>query len=95
MHFRWRDNAGIIAQYILDSKIPRAAEVTLKPNEVCVILEDGRVVGSVSQQHMELIHKWVFEKLFGRATQNGHSCLHSLGSFDLIQVWNVKRWRGN
>ena len=68
MHFRWRDNAGIIAQYILDSKIPRAAEVTLKPNEVCVILEDGRVVGSVSQQHMEVSPQvGAFGKLFGRS----------------------------
>ena len=39
------------------SKVPIKAEVTLKPNEICVVLENGKVVGSVSQQHMEVIRK--------------------------------------
>ena len=32
-----------------DADVPQQAEVTLKPNEVCVVLENGKVVGSVSQ----------------------------------------------
>ena len=67
MHFRWRTNAATIAQYLNDKDIPRQAEVTLKPNEICVVLEDGKIVGSVSQTHMEVNPKvGLFAKLFGR-----------------------------
>ena len=48
MHFRWRENPAVIAQYMVASKVPMQAEVTLKPNEICVGLENGKVVGSVS-----------------------------------------------
>ncbi len=68
MHFRWRTNPTVIAQYLNDDDIPRQAEVTLKPNEVCVVLEDGKIVGSVSQTHMEVNPKvGLFAKLFGRS----------------------------
>lgn len=68
MHFRWRTNPTVIAQYMNDDDIPRQAEVTLKPNEVCVVLEDGKIVGSVSQTHMEVNPKMgLFAKLFGRS----------------------------
>lgn len=68
MHFRWRTNPTVIAQYMNDDDIPRQAEVTLKPNEVCVVLEDGKIVGSVSQTHMEVNPKvGLFAKLFGRS----------------------------
>jgi hypothetical protein len=68
MHFRWRTNPTVIAQYMNDNDIPRQAEVTLKPNEVCVVLEDGKIVGSVSQTHMEVNPQvGLFAKLFGRS----------------------------
>jgi len=54
MHFNWRTNPTVIAQYLKDADVPQQAEVTLKPNEVCVVLENGNVVGSVSQQHMQV-----------------------------------------
>ena len=65
--FRWRENPTVIAQYMLASKVPIQAEVTLKPNEICVVLENGKVVGSVSQQHMEVNPQvGMIGKLFGK-----------------------------
>lgn len=67
MHFRWRENPAVIAQYMVASKVPIKAEVTLKPNEICVVLENGKVVGSVSQQHMEVNPQiGMIGRLFGR-----------------------------
>ena len=63
MNFRWRENPTVVAQYLLGKNIPEQAEVTLKPNEICVVLENGKVVGSVSQQHMEVSPEM---GLFGR-----------------------------
>lgn len=54
-----------------DSDVPRQAEVTLKPNEICVILEDGKIVGSVSQTHMEVNPEvGLFGRIFGKSTPN-------------------------
>lgn len=71
MHFRWRNNPTVIGQYMNDSDVPRQAEVTLKPNEICVILEDGKIVGSVSQTHMEVNPEvGLFGRIFGKSTPN-------------------------
>ena len=43
--FRWRGNPGIIAQYFLDRKVKHGESVVLKPNEACVVVEYGRIVG--------------------------------------------------
>ncbi len=68
MHFRWRTNPTVIARYMNDGDVPRESEVTLKPNEVCVVLENGKIVGSVSQTHMEVNPQvGVFGKVFGRS----------------------------
>ena len=68
MHFRWRTNPTVIAHYMNDADIPRQAEVTLKPNEVCVVLENGKIVGSVSQTHMEVSPQvGLFGTLFGKS----------------------------
>ena len=67
MHFRWRDNPAVIATYMLDKAVPAKAEVVLKPNEICVVLEDGKVVGSVSQQHLEVNPQvGLISKMFGK-----------------------------
>ena len=51
-----------------DADVPREAEVTLKPNELCVVLENGKIVGSVSQTHMEVSPQvGLFGKLFGKS----------------------------
>ena len=50
-----------------DADVPRQAEVTLKPNEVCVVVENGKIVGSVSQQHLQVNPEiGLFSKLFGK-----------------------------
>ena len=68
MHFRWRTNPTVIATYMNDADVPRQAEVTLKPNEVCVVLENGKIVGSVSQTHMEVSPQvGLFGTLFGKS----------------------------
>jgi len=68
MHFRWRTNPTVLAQYMNDNDVPRQAEVTLKPNEVCVVLENGKIVGSVSQQHLQVNPEiGLFSKLFGKS----------------------------
>ena len=67
MHFRWRENPAVIAQYMVANKVPEQAEVTLKPNEICVVLENGKVVGSVSQHHMEVNPEiGMIGRLFGK-----------------------------
>ena len=67
MHFRWRENPTVIAQYMLAREVPIQSEVTLKPNEICVVLENGKVVGSVSQQHMEVNPQvGMIGRLFGK-----------------------------
>ena len=68
MHFRWRTNPTVIAHYMNDADVPRQAEVTLKPNEVCVVLENGKIVGSVSQTHMEVSPQvGLYGTLFGKS----------------------------
>ena len=68
MHFRWRTNPTVIAHYMNDADVPRQAEVTLKPNEDCVVLENGKIVGSVSQTHMEVSPQvGLFGTLFGKS----------------------------
>ncbi len=67
MHFRWRTNPTVIAHYMNDADVPRQAEVILKPNEVCVVLEGRKIVGSVSQTHMEVSPQvGLFGTLFGK-----------------------------
>ena len=67
MHFRWRTNPTVIAHYMNDADVPRQAG-DLKPNEVCVVLENGKIVGSVSQTHMEVSPQvGLFGTLFGKS----------------------------
>ena len=65
--YKWRNNPAVIAKYVHDRDVPKGAEVTLKPNEICVVLENGKVVGSVSQHHMEVNPEiGMIGRLFGK-----------------------------
>lgn len=50
--YRWRTNPDQIARFVHDRDLPRNAPVLLRPNEVCVVLENGRIAGIVTQQVM-------------------------------------------
>ena len=50
--YRWRTNPDQIARFVHDKDLPRNAPVLLRPNEVCVVLENGRIAGVVTQQVM-------------------------------------------
>ena len=50
--YRWRTNPDQIARFVHDIDMPRNAPVLLRPNEVCVVLENGRIAGVVTQQVM-------------------------------------------
>jgi hypothetical protein len=52
--FRWRNSPAVIARYIHDRDVPDGSMVTLKPNEACVVVEDGKIAGVATQQHMEV-----------------------------------------
>jgi len=53
-NFRWRNSPGIIAHYFNGSEIPPKVEVTLGPTEICVVLENGGIVGIATQTKMEV-----------------------------------------
>ena len=91
MHFRWRTNPTVIAHYMNDADVPRQAEVTLKPNEVCVVLENGKIVGSVSQTHMEVSPQvGLFGTLFGKSNPVRSSIFAFTGPHAvLVQVRGV------
>ena len=64
--FRWRNSPAIIARYMHDREVADGAEVTLKPNEACVVIEDGKIAGVASQRHMEVNPEaGLLSKMFG------------------------------
>lgn len=50
--YRWRTDPGQIARFVHDKDLPRNAPILLRPNEVCVVIENGRIAGIVTQQVM-------------------------------------------
>ena len=50
--YRWRTNPDQIARFVHDKDLPRNTPILLRPNEVCVVLENGRIAGIVTQQVM-------------------------------------------
>ena len=50
--YRWRTDPDQIARFVHDKDLPRNAPILLRPNEVCVVLENGRIAGIVTQQVM-------------------------------------------
>lgn len=82
--YRWRTNPTVIARYVMGHDVPAGMEVTLKPNEACVVLEDGRVAGIATQQHMEVNPKiGILGKLFGKTAPNRAFLFALLGPHDL------------
>ena len=50
--YRWRTDPDQIARFVHDKDLPRNTPIFLRPNEVCVVLENGRIAGIVTQQVM-------------------------------------------
>ena len=50
--YRWRTDPDQIARFVHDKDLPRNTQILLSPNEVCVVLENGRIAGIVTQQVM-------------------------------------------
>ncbi len=50
--YRWREEPDIIARFVHDKELPKNTPIVLRPNEVCVVLENGRISGIVTQQVM-------------------------------------------
>ena len=50
--YRWRTDPDQIARFVHDKDLPRTTPILLRPNEVCVVLENGRIAGIVTQQVM-------------------------------------------
>ena len=43
--YRWREEPDIIARFVHDKELPKNTPIVLRPNEVCVVLENGRISG--------------------------------------------------
>jgi hypothetical protein len=83
--FRWRTNPNIIAQYIMDRHVPDGSRVTLKPNEACVILEEGRVIGVATQTEMEVNPKvGTLSRMFGKKSPSRSFLFTFLGPHEIL-----------
>ena len=50
--YRWRTDPDQIARFVHDKDLPRNTPILLRPNELCVVIENGRIAGIVTQQVM-------------------------------------------
>jgi len=83
--FRWRGNPGIIAQYFLDRKVKHGETVVLKPNEACVVVENGRIVGISTQTKMEVNPKvGMLSRIFGSGQPSRAFLFVMLGPHNLL-----------
>ena len=83
--FRWRNSPAIIARYMHDREVTDGAEVTLKPIEACVVIEDGKIAGVASQRHMEVNPEaGLLSKMFGRGNPKRSFLFAFLGPHELI-----------
>ncbi len=89
--FRWRNSPAVIARYIHDRDVPDGSMVTLKPNEACVVVEDGKIAGVATQQHMEVNPKaGVLSRMFGRGNPKRTFLFVFLGPHDLLLRINTQ-----
>ena len=49
---QWRTNPAIIAQYFTGEDLPNDIDIHLKPNEACVVIEDGKITGVATAQRL-------------------------------------------
>ena len=49
---QWRTNPAIIAQYFTGEDLPTDIDIHLKPNEACVVIEDGKITGVATAQRL-------------------------------------------
>ena len=83
--FRWRNNPAVIAKYWKADALPKNAEVTLKPNEACVVIEDGKLVGVASQTRFTLDPKvGTLAKMFGKQQTDRSYMFVLLGPHDIL-----------
>mgnify|MGYP006119065139 CR=1 FL=1 len=83
--FRWRGNPGIIAQYFLDRKVKHGESVVLKPNEGCVVVENGRIIGISTQTKMEVNPKvGMLSRIFGSGQPSRAFLFVMLGPHNLL-----------
>ncbi len=83
--FKWRTNPNIIAQYVMDRNVPDGSIVTLKPNEACVILEEGRVIGVATQTEMEVNPKvGTLSRMFGKKNPSRSFLFTFLGPHEML-----------
>lgn len=93
--FRWRNSPAVIARYIHDRDVPNGSMVTLKPNEACVVVEDGKIAGVATQQHMEVNPKaGLFSRMFGRGNPKRTFLFVFLGPHDLLLRLNTQTTDG-
>jgi hypothetical protein len=89
--FRWRNSPAVIARYIHDRDVPDGSMVTLKPNEACVVVEDGKIAGVATQQHMEVNPKaGLLSRMFGRGNPKRTFLFVFLGPHDLLLRLNTQ-----
>ena len=89
--FRWRNSPAVSARYIHDRDVPDGSMVTLKPNEACVVVEDGKIAGVATQQHMEVNPKaGILSRMFGRGNPKRTFLFVFLGPHDLLLRINTQ-----
>ncbi len=83
--FEWRNQPHLIASYHLDKAIPKKSEVTLGPNEVCIVLENGRIVGAATQTRMEVNPKvGSLKRIFGKRNPRRAFLFAHTGPHDVL-----------
>ena len=81
----WRDSPGIIAHYYRGTEVPSKAEITLGPSEICVVLENGSVVGTATQTRMEVNPKLgLLRRVFGQKSPDRAFLFAETGPHEVI-----------
>ncbi len=83
--FVWRASPGVIAQYYRGTEVPSKAEITLSPSEICVVLENGAVVGTATQTRMEVNPKLgLLRRVFGQKSPDRAFLFAETGPHEVI-----------
>ena len=83
--YRWRTSPHVIGQYVMDKHIPKGSQITLKPNEACLVVEKGRVAGTATQTNMEVNPEaGLLSKMFGSGTPERAFFFVLLGPHDVL-----------